>query len=67
MARSHSVYVVVGLASCAPGSEEILAGFTVKHELVAWLKANNRTPSDTSLYTMRDGGRGHVMEMQWPE
>lgn len=33
MARSHAVWVVVGIASSRP-----VATFTVKHELVTWMK-----------------------------
>lgn len=52
MARAHSVWVVMGMA--AP-----IAGFTVKHELVDWLRERMqqwplRPP--VFIYRLADGG-----------
>jgi hypothetical protein len=43
----------------------LLAGFTVKHEMVEWLKKNDRTPDDTDVYRMCDGGQEEPEEMDW--
>jgi hypothetical protein len=43
-----------------------LAGFTVKYEMVDWLKKNDRAPDDTDVYRMRDGGQEKPEEMDWP-
>lgn len=62
MARSRHVYVVMGAV------EVPIAGFTVKHELVAWIKRKEHAP-DSPLRFMRvfrldDGGYpGRVDEL----
>jgi len=75
MARASNVYVVFesvndpywGGGGWIDSFELVpLAGFTVKHEMMAYLKKNNRTPEDTDVYRMRDGGEGEPVELDWP-
>lgn len=41
-----------------------VAGFTVKHELISWLRAMSPALVATlKVFRMRDGGFGHVIEM----
>lgn len=47
MARSSYIYVVTGVLDYEP-----VAGFTVKHELVSWLKDH---PDDHFVWRIPDG------------
>jgi hypothetical protein len=75
MARASNVYVVFMSANIpyhANGGWTDnwhlvpLAAFTVKYEMKDWLRENNRTPEDTEVYRMRDGGEGEPVELEWP-
>ncbi|MBF6358105.1 hypothetical protein IU449_26780 [Nocardia higoensis] len=54
MARSEYVYIVTAVEG---GCADILAAFTVKHELVSWLRAN--PASDHRVTRVRDGHDPH--------
>jgi hypothetical protein len=50
MARSSYVYIVTN-------ANLVVAGFTVKHELVSWLRTRSYTPTQ-HIFRMQDGGKG---------
>lgn len=49
MARSTCVYVVLTEGGVP------LAGFTVKHELVTWLRRGSENPDDVQIWRCGDG------------
>lgn len=50
MARSSYVYVVQTV------SGGVVAGFTVKHELVSWLRCNEELVAKATVWRLPDGG-----------
>ena len=62
MARSRHIYVVMGAVKVP------IAAFTVKHELVAWIKRKEHAPDSPlrfmHVFRLDDGGYpGHVTEL----
>ncbi|MFD6400733.1 hypothetical protein [Nocardia sp. NPDC060249] len=64
MARSTHIYVVTIVGG---GWQEIAAAFTVKHELVTWLRANPAT--DYRVTRLNDGAHtgNHITELDITE
>jgi hypothetical protein len=60
MARAYNVHIVQ-LLNHNRVPQNVVAAFTVKHELETWLKRQkNYTPNNLCVVTIKDGGHGCV-------
>jgi hypothetical protein len=57
MARAHSIWILIEPSLDPDSPDEIVAAFTVKHEMIAWANARNGIENYTLLKLLDGVGR----------
>lgn len=63
MARAHSIWVIQERHDYE--IYHVVAAFTVRHELVTWMKKHNITDSDYQIYKTGDGVWQEKLDTGW--